>query len=113
MTRQTRGLSGSVIALMTPPLAGGVAPLEQHYHLEPLLLDPLLQLDQFLVQAGEAVLIGFLVQARAFLALFLLHGLLLFESFLWVAPACPREAPLPRPTCYTAAPSLAARQKKT
>ncbi|MNC35732.1 hypothetical protein D3C75_842260 [compost metagenome] len=105
------GVEGLGDRLDDAPLAGGIAPLEQHHHLEPLLLDPLLQLDQLLLQLSEVVFIGLLVQARAFLALFLRHDLLLFESFLCVIPACTREAPLPRSACYTAASSAAGNSK--
>ncbi len=42
-SRNTRGLTRSVIALMRAALAGGVAPLEDHDHAQALLLDPLLE----------------------------------------------------------------------
>ncbi len=74
------GVEGLGDRLDDAPLAGGVPPLEQHHDFEPLLLDPLLQLDQLLLQVAEVMLIGLLVQTGAFLALFLGHLPLLDDS---------------------------------
>ncbi|OEG05627.1 hypothetical protein BFG06_21290 [Aeromonas caviae] len=76
------GVEGLGDRLDDAPLARGVAPLEQHHHFEPLLLDPLLQLDQLLLQVGEVMFVGLLVQTGAFLALFLGHHPLLGDSSL-------------------------------
>ncbi len=92
------GVEGLGDRLDDAPLAGSVPSLEQHYHLEPLLLDPLLQLDQLLLQVGEVVFITFLVETWPLLALVLRHLLLLFESLLAVTSACTRESRLPRGT---------------
>src|SRR6476620_4714281 len=46
-TRQTRGFSGSVMRLMTPPLPAGIPPLDDDAHLETIVPHILLQRDQF------------------------------------------------------------------
>ncbi len=49
ITRNTRGLTRSVIALIVPPLPAPSRALENDADLEPLPLDPFLQLDQLAV----------------------------------------------------------------
>ena len=50
--------------LITPPLSGGVASFEDHDDLEPVVLDPVLQLDQFALQAEQLLEIEMPVQRR-------------------------------------------------
>ena len=56
MTRNTRGLTRSVMALIAP-LSGAITPLENHAHLQPFVPDPLLEFDQFDVELLEFTLV--------------------------------------------------------
>ena len=66
ITRNTRGLTRSVIALIVPPLPAPSRPSKTHAHLQSLELDPLLQLHQFDVQLLELAVV---LLARQFLLL--------------------------------------------
>ena len=56
-TRNTRGLTRSVIALMVPPLPAPSRPSNTMQTFKPFVLDPLLQLDQLDVQLGELLVV--------------------------------------------------------
>ena len=64
-TRNTRGLTRSVIALDRASLAGRVPPLEDDAHLGAGTLDPLLHGHELAVQAAQLPLVLLLLQLRA------------------------------------------------